>query len=437
MADPGTIVALRGRTLRAAAPDGGRSACRSKRSAATGRLRHGPYDARVVADGLAVAYWFTGHRRFCLPLEPGCSSQDPTSPPTRTPVASRTRSSSVPCATAGEPSWFGAGARWCSATAPARGETVAVNRVGARRGRATGLVLLRRRHAARPGPGRHGGDRLAARGGQRRDPPVRRRPTPPPALAGAALRRAGRAVLVADLVARRHACSRGPSPTACTSPARCPTCAPPVPDCSVIAQRRLRPAAIRSGAAPTCRAPASPGAAAGAVARQPRPAFRSLDVARRPARERGGRALRISRGPARVDGSPDPGGRARRRVRRAARARRGSLRLRVPLQLRGASARWRARRSAALRLRVRLRAPGRATHRLPAAWCVVKACLTRGQMIDPERSLDAADPVRGSPTCRTATVSLLESSAVAGRPQRPVPVSTLDEDRRVTEPSWR
>jgi hypothetical protein len=36
----------------------------------------GPYDARVSPDGLKVAYWFTGRRRFCLPIDPSCSVRE-------------------------------------------------------------------------------------------------------------------------------------------------------------------------------------------------------------------------------------------------------------------------------------------------------------------------------------------------------------------------
>ena len=57
--------------------------------------------------------------------------------------------------------------------------------------------------------------------------------------AGAALRRAGRAVRRSRRGRPTARCSPGRPPTACTWPARCPTCARPVPDCSVIRERRL------------------------------------------------------------------------------------------------------------------------------------------------------------------------------------------------------
>ena len=77
--------------------------------------------------------------------------------------------------------------------------------------------------------------------------------------------------------------------------------------------------------------------------------------------------LRISRGPARVDGAPDaaaarPAGRVVRR-----RARRGTLRLRVPLNAKAQRALARSGRLA-LRLRVTVRAPGRATTTPAAGW---------------------------------------------------------------------
>jgi hypothetical protein len=134
----------------------------------------------------------------------------------------------------------------------------------------------------------------------------------------------------------------------------------PVPDCSVIGQRRLT-----AGTDPYWGPADVPGASPGKpplgkpLARKPVRPFRSLRVARR----QRGRAvrlrLRISRGPARVTVRLARGRTAAGRlVRRRARA--GTLRLRVPLNAKAKRALARSGRLA-LRLRVTVRAPGRAT----------------------------------------------------------------------------
>jgi hypothetical protein len=130
-----------------------------------------------------------------------------------------------------------------------------------------------------------------------------------------------------------------------------------VPDCSVIAQRRLA-----AGSDPYWGRADVPGATSGKPPLgKPVPpwAFRSLRVARH---QRGSAVrlrLRISRGPARVTvrlsrGRTPAGGVVKRR------ARRGTLRLRIPLNAKAKRALARSGRLA-LRLRVTVRAPGRAT----------------------------------------------------------------------------
>ena len=71
-----SIVALRGRSFVRLRPDGAAIGMPFDAIGGDWVVSGGPYDARVAPDGLRVAYWFTGHRRFCLPLEPGCSVQD-------------------------------------------------------------------------------------------------------------------------------------------------------------------------------------------------------------------------------------------------------------------------------------------------------------------------------------------------------------------------
>lgn len=136
----------------------------------------------------------------------------------------------------------------------------------------------------------------------------------------------------------------------------------PVSDCGVIRERRLAAGSKPFwGPADVPGAPAAgpPPGAGSPAARRPGLAFRALHVARR----QRGRAvrlrLRILRGPARVDARLTSGGR---RVGHllVRRARRGTLRLRVPLN--HPARRTLARRGRlALRLRLVVRAPGRAT----------------------------------------------------------------------------
>ena len=73
MADDGTIVALRGRSFVRLRPDGATIGTPLDAVGGDWIVGSGPFDARVSPDGLKIAYWFTGRRRFCLPPQAGCS----------------------------------------------------------------------------------------------------------------------------------------------------------------------------------------------------------------------------------------------------------------------------------------------------------------------------------------------------------------------------
>jgi hypothetical protein len=90
----------------------------------------GPHDPRVSPDGSKVAYWFTGRRRFCLPVEPTCPVEHrdfaaygyagrTTDPLELGPVSGRR-----------QPSWYGSGRALVFRRDGGSGEAVAVNRVG-------------------------------------------------------------------------------------------------------------------------------------------------------------------------------------------------------------------------------------------------------------------------------------------------------------------
>jgi hypothetical protein len=127
-----------------------------------GRRRHDRYDARVAPDGLRVAYWFTRHRRFCLPLEPGCSVQDTdvtaygyagrVTDPLELGVVRERR----------QPSWYGAGRALVFRHDPGTGETVSVNRVGGGEADDQGWFSYDDGTSLEQGQLDHGGTRLAA-----------------------------------------------------------------------------------------------------------------------------------------------------------------------------------------------------------------------------------------------------------------------------------
>ena len=76
MADDGTIVALNRGSFVRLRGDGAVIGAPMRAVGGDWIVARGPFDARVSPDGLRIAYWFTGRRRFCLPLDPSCSVQD-------------------------------------------------------------------------------------------------------------------------------------------------------------------------------------------------------------------------------------------------------------------------------------------------------------------------------------------------------------------------
>ncbi len=360
MADDGTIVALRGRMFVRLRPDGAAIGMPLDAIGGDWIVGGGPYDARVSPDGLTVAYWFTGRRRFCLPTDPGCSFQDSdvaayahadrVTDPLELGVVRERR----------QPSWYGAGRALVFRHGVGTGETVSVNRVGRGESDEQGWFSYDDGTSLEQGQLDHAGVRLAAVAGGNEIHLFGVR-QPPPALP-----------------ALRCVIPGGPFASPTWSPdgtmlawqqadgihvaGPVPDLRQAVPDCSAIGQRRLTAGTQPYwGAADVPGATSGPSAPGAPVARKPAKALRSLPVATR----QRGRAvrlrLRIPRGPARVDARLFHGAtRAGRVLRKRARA--GTLRLRIPLN---PAARRTLARSGRLTLRLRLevRAPGRATSR--------------------------------------------------------------------------
>jgi hypothetical protein len=227
IADDGTIVALRGRSFVRLRPDGAVIGMPLDAIGGDWVVASGPYDARVSPDGLKVAYWFTGRRRFCLPPQPACSLQDSdvsayafanrVTDPLELGVVRERR----------QPSWYGAGRALVFRHGAGRGETVSVNRVG--RGEADDQGWFPTTTARRSS---RGSSTTAARGSRRSRAGTRstcsasasRRPRSrrcaASCRAGRTRRRPGR---------RTARCSPGSRPTACMSPVRCQSCASPCP----------------------------------------------------------------------------------------------------------------------------------------------------------------------------------------------------------------
>jgi WD40-like Beta Propeller Repeat len=359
MADDGTIVALRGSSFARLRPDGAAIGAPVQAVGGDWLVASGPYDARVSPDGLKIAYWFSGRRRLCLPIEPSCSLQD-------SEVAAYAHAGRVtdPLELGAvrerrEPSWYGSGRALLFRHGGGTGETVAVNRVGRGESDLQGWFSYDDGTALDQGQLSRAGDRLAA------------------VVGGDEIHLFGVGAPPPALPVLRCVVPGGPFSSPTWSPdgsmlaweARdgvhvagpVPDLRAPVPDCSVIRERRLA-----AGTDPYWGAADVPGAASGPATggsqpagRRPARAFRSLRVARR----QRGRAvrlrLRITRGPARVDARLRRGGRRAGRVLRR-RAKAGTLRLRIPLNR--AARRALARRGRlSLRLTVSVRAPGRAS----------------------------------------------------------------------------
>jgi hypothetical protein len=318
----------------------------------------GPYGARVSPDGVKVAYWFTGRRRFCLPIEPGCSLQDSdvtayayadrVTDPLELGVVRDRR----------EPSWYGSGRALLFRHGAGTGETVSVNRVGSGESDDEGWFSYDDGTSLAQGQLDHAGDRLAAVAG------------------GDEIHLFGVAAPPPALPSLRCIVPGGPFASPTWSPGGTmlaweeadgihvagpvPDLRQPVRDCSAIRERRLTAGTEPYwGAADVPGTTSGPPALGAPAARRPARAFSALRIARR----QRGRAvrlhLRISRGPARVDARLSHGGaRAGRVLRRRARA--GTLRLRIPLDRRARRALARSGRLT-LRLRLEVRAPGRAT----------------------------------------------------------------------------
>ncbi len=70
------LVALRGRSFARLRGDGSMIGAPVDAVGGDWPVARGPFDPRVSPDGKRIAYWFTGRRRFCLPIEPSCSLQD-------------------------------------------------------------------------------------------------------------------------------------------------------------------------------------------------------------------------------------------------------------------------------------------------------------------------------------------------------------------------
>ena len=298
MADDGTIVALRGRSFVRLRPDGAAIGMPLDAIGGDWIVGGGPYDARVSPDGLKIAYWFTGPAALLPAAEPGCSLQD-------TDVTAYAYASRVTdplelgvVRDRRQPSWYGAGRALVFRHGVGTGEAVSVNRVGRGEADDQGWFSYDDGTSLEQGQLDHGGTRLAAVAGGNQIH-LFGVSQPPPALP-----------------ALRCVVPGGPYASPTWSPdgtmlaweqadgvhvaGPVPDLRQPVPDCSVIAQRRLT-----AGTDPYWGRADVPARRREAAARQAGGAQASAGVplaagGAAPARERGRLRLRISRGPARV-----------------------------------------------------------------------------------------------------------------------------------------
>ena len=359
MADDGTIVALQGRSFVRLRADGGMLEAPVNAVGGDWMVARGPFDPRVSPDGLRIAYWFSGRRRLCLPTQPGCTLRD-----TEFAAYSYAGRATDPLelgvvADYREPSWMGSGRTLLFNYLGGPNETVAVNRVGGESA-LEGWFSYDDGTQLGQGQATRAGDRLAAVAG-RDEIHLFGITAPPPALPAlrCIVRAAGYATPTWSPDGTMLAWAQedgvhvaGPIPALDQ----------PVPDCSVIRERRLGegsdpfwgPADV-----PGAPAPAPPRALSRPAASRPLAAFRSLRAARRQHGRSVRLRLRILHGPARVDARLTLRGHgAGRLVVRRAPA--GTLRLRVRLGRRARAA-LAVRGLVRLRLRVRVSAPGRAT----------------------------------------------------------------------------
>jgi len=359
MADDGTIVALRGSSFARLRTDGAAIGMPVQAIGGDWLVASGPYDARASPDGLKIAYWFSGRRRLCLPIEPSCSLEDSV-------VAAYAHAGRVTdplelgtVRGRRDPSWLGSGRALLFRHGSGAGEAVAVNGVGRGESDVQGWFSYADGTALDQGQISRAGDRFAAVAGGN-EIHLFGVSAPPPALP----------VLRCIVPGGPFASPTwSPDGTMLAWEARdgvhvagpVPDLRAPVPDCSAIRERRLA-----AGADPYWGPADVPGATAGPpvrgskpAGRRPARAFRSLRVARRQRGRVVRLRLRITRGPARVDARLRLGERRAGRVLRR-RARAGTLRLRIPLN-RAARRALARRKRLPLRLSVTVRAPGRAS----------------------------------------------------------------------------
>ena len=251
MADDGTIVALNGGSFVRLRGDGAVIGMPMRAVGGEWIVARGPFDARVSPDGARIAYWFTGRRRFCLPIDPRCSVQD--SDVTAYAYADRVTDPLELGAVRDyrEPSWLGSGRAVLFRHATGTGETVAVNRVGGGEAEREGWFSYDDGTQLGQGQASRGGDKFAALAGTGAIH-LFGLAVAAAGPAGAALHRARRALHFARRGRPTAACSRGPSSAGIHVAGPVPDLRAPVPDCGVIRERRLAAGSDPFRVLPTC-----------------------------------------------------------------------------------------------------------------------------------------------------------------------------------------